>query len=264
MNGLPRDIPHCEAFISSHAGSYSSEPAGRAACIAEQRALAANGTFCTDGLFNSELCDRAASPTMGTLPPGEKCTQDYECAPGAEGKAACHPQETNPHEFEYRCQIQVRGALGDQPCVGNVLGPNYTVLYPAPSTKFPTKGYLCHLADGLHCSSGFGICARLQEIGGRCGTQGDCAEGGYCDTEALKCVPTKPLGETCEDIGSWNQCEAGTYCHGFNHVCVPQRPYGADCTSHQACFSGLCSQDLKCDRSLLATYGLIPICGEPR
>jgi len=120
---------------------------------------------------------------------GSACTNPWECAPGAEGTAACLSLSATGRSGSV-CGVIVQGAAG------------------TPCNVDPTV--LVECAPGLHCDPNRSICTPPLGLGDLCsnGFSDECGVGAVCDADVQRiCVPPRrALGEACA---------SGRDCDGF-------------------------------------------------
>jgi hypothetical protein len=151
----------------------------------------------------------------GTLPEGAACTQSDECADIRGSNATC-TYDDSPESGS--CMLEVeppRGRSGD-PCAGTCSSGNCSIFFS------PVDGNdtLCHLEDGVLCSSTLGVCA-----------------------------PPPGLGEPCLDF----YCAAGAYCSSLQQICQTAKPDGTPCESNEECTGGSCANFACGPRSIAST-----------
>jgi hypothetical protein len=257
--GRPTDGAACRAVLGALAPP-NYDPAAANECLTEVHAAASSPTFC-DNSSNASgpSCNKVFSAAGGTLQPGEPCTQDQECAPSAEGKAACATLFKNGTEIR-KCQVQIAGKPGDSPCAGTVDGNITYFNGSGTATDIPPRAYLCDVAMGVYCDSTSGGCIAIGQIGDTCSGGGSyvCVKAAYCDSTMRTCVARKVVGDSCNAFS--DQCSAGNYCDEVTLKCTVTLAEGAACTSSRACASGSCVNS-KCAKSGSNDFGLALLCG---
>jgi hypothetical protein len=203
--------------------------------------------------MSGDAC-RGVFTSAGSRKPGETC-DDWNCGPSPEGQVACSfgmSGATNPRV----CQLQLRGAEGDQPCVATVDGDSGT--YPIMPGPPPARGYLCSVADGLRCDEVSFRCVKLRLAGESCGPRDVCIRGHFCDSTQHLCQPSRPVGQECQVSAPADSCLADAYCEQSSSVCTVRLPDGSACQSSEQCRSNGCGFDGRCFAS-----GLALVCGRP-
>jgi hypothetical protein len=237
---------------------FSAVPSNAAtdACLAEMRTQVAAGTFCShDG--PSEACNAAfASSATGSKKPGETCEVDSDCAPSSEGKVICASRYIG-EAWVHKCQVQLRGQVGDGPCLGTQDGAMFSSTSTTAATDVASRGYVCDTADGVKCSSD--KCVALASLGQTCAYASDCVRTAFCDSKD-RCVARVAAGATCTGTDS-DECAIGYYCPDASpRQCAAQLGTGASCSSDAMCKSSTCT-DGTCKPNMLETFGWALICG---
>jgi len=245
--GLPSDGAQCKQLLSAFAtGTYDAD-AGEA-CLA---AIDASSTFCDDG--NVPECQGVFDSATGSVQPGGECTKASDCAPSAEGKVDCAFAFTSGGGQIQKCQVQIDGKAGDNPCVGTRDGNTTTFVL---SEDVPPKGYICDVADKLFCDEDTSACTAERAVGDACnGSPSECGADAFCDFATQACAARLPEGSPCSDFDS---CKSGTYCDFDTSVCTATIPDGSACTSGSSCASGSCVNG-KCASN--GGSGLSLLCG---
>jgi len=253
MAKLHTDGKQCRAFLGAFAPAMYNAAAGEA-CLARLRAASAKADYCSGEDWDCEgaFPDQAA----GAKKPGEACSDDEECAPSAEGKVKCHRVSSGGAEIR-KCQVQVTGKEGDKPCVGTVEGS--VTIYQGGGTDVAPKGYLCRVADGLHCDSDTESCVRFKAVGEACMGFDDCGSTGQC--ESGKCVARKAIGEACTGgFSARGECVEGAFCQESSMTCAAKLGHGTACTDNDQCKSEDCSNGM-CKGDVVVDFGLALFCG---
>lgn len=256
--GLKTDGKQCRALYGALSGAASYDAEAGDECLAQVRAAKDQADFCSVG-FSPVACDRAfeARPS-GSRKPGETCDQTRDCAGSAEGSVECETNFVGDVNIR-KCQVQIIGKAGDGPCLATVDG-RFTSYVSSSSNDVLARGYLCRVADGLHCEEDRG-CVVISGIGGSCTSDFDpyaCTADGRCDTKIGKCVARTAQGAPCEP--SADQCVAKNYCDSASMTCKPTLAVGAACTDSDECSSSNCVNS-KCDNDGLTDFGLDFVCG---
>jgi hypothetical protein len=258
MAKLPTNGQQCRTLFGI-LGNGKYDPTAGEACLAGLRAGVSKPGFCSSGM-EDPACDRIfAEPSDGTRKPGETCANDDECAPSSEGKVQCHRVSSGGAEIR-KCQVQVTGKAGDQPCVGTVTG-NGTSYVVGKATDVPARAFLCRTADGLHCDWDTTTCTAFKAIGEACDGSDECGESAFCDTSTRKCAALVPVGGMCSGgFISRGNCAQGAYCQEMSMTCAAQAGHDAACTDDDQCKSSDCVNG-KCQGDVPANLGLALICG---
>jgi hypothetical protein len=228
--GLPGDGTACRALFTSAVSSQASYTATAGeACLSGLQAISGQPGFCEGDVVPPFTCAQAFGGAAGV------CIQDNDCPAPAEGDARCVSGFAAGADVR-KCQIQIRGALGDTPCVGSVRGD--VALYSGTTGDIPDTGYLCHAADGLRCDGDSAACVALADVGGPCELSDHCGETAFCDATTGTCAARKPIGAACIDQAL--ECADGSYCDEASLVCVAQLDIGGACSGHGQCLSGNC------------------------
>jgi hypothetical protein len=259
--GLRSDGQQCKLFLGAFAPQGTYDKQAGEACLAEVKAASAKADFCDDTETASAACDKVFGDPSGSKKPGETCESDTDCAASSEGKVDCASSFSGTAQVR-KCQVQVRGKAGDQPCVGTVEGSS--TFSNVALDDVPAKGYLCHDKDGLRCDSKSNSCVAYKAVGEACTSNGfdrDCVSAAYCDTVQKKCAERKVAGAACTDSGSFSQheCTMGNYCSEAK-TCMAQAAEGGACTSDTQCVSKDCVNN-KCGPKGASDFGLALICG---
>jgi hypothetical protein len=240
MAGLPGgDGAQCRMLLGALTPASSYDKAAGEACLAELSAASAKPGFCQTGASGSDACGRVfeSNSNRGSKKPGEDCMQDADCAPSSEGKVDCRSRFVMGAELS-KCQVQIRGKEGDNPCVGTVDGNVTSYLTTGSNPDILPRGYLCHVADGLRCDTATAACVKIKVAGEMCsGGFSECAKTTFCDSAIRMCVDRRPVGGAC---ATSSQCAEGGTCDTTMRVCVAQLGDGAACTSSGQCRSGRC------------------------
>jgi hypothetical protein len=235
-------------------GSYDSKAGD--ACLAEIKAQAAAGTFCS-GAGPSKNCDAVFPPKSGNKKPGETCEFDSDCASSSQGEAGCNMTMVGS-DWVGKCQVRMPGKAGDTPCLGTQDGDMFSSLGSTDGADGPAQGYVCNVADGVICKSG--SCVALASEGTSCGSTGDCVRTAFCDYKTDKCTARLAAGAVCTGSDS-AECMDGYYCpSGSPKQCTAQLAQGASCTDSDMCQSGNCSGGV-CKAGFLDQMGFGLLCG---
>jgi hypothetical protein len=257
MAGLKSDGKQCRALLGALAPAMYNPAAGEA-CLAELRGASGKADFCSSGV-DSASCDGAfPQSSSGTKKPGETCTQDDECAPSTEGKVECQTLFSSGAEIR-KCQLQVIGKEGDQPCVGTVEGNGTSYVFGS-GNDIPARGYLCRVADGLHCDRTTQACTKFKAVGADCSGGDECGSSAFCGSDR-KCTARKNVGEACSGgFGSREECVAAAFCQDSSMTCAAKLGSGAACTDSDECKSSSCVNG-KCEGDVPVNFGLALLCG---
>lgn len=257
MAGLPSNGQQCQAFFGFFGSGYNADK-GKA-CLEEMRAASQKSDFCEfAGGDDSVTCDSVFTSSSGKTQPGQACEDDSDCAPSKEGEVECATVFVNNAQVR-KCQVQIRGTEGDAPCTGTK-EKNFTLGGGASTTDVPPKGYICHVADGLSCSSKTGKCTKIQPVGGACESTFSsyaCVDAAFCDSSKMMCVAKQAVGATCSLNGN---CVDTAYCEDSSDTCVAKRADGAACSEDEQCLSDDCVNS-KCEKDTNSNFGLAFICG---
>jgi hypothetical protein len=255
--GLRSDGTQCKLFLGAFAPQGKYDKQAGEACLAEAKAASSKADFCDTGL-ESAVCDKVFGEPSGSKKPGETCESDSDCAASSEGKVDCATAFSGSAQIR-KCQVQVRGKAGDQPCVGTVEGN--TTFSSGSGDDVPAKGYLCYDKDGLRCDSKTNSCLAYKAVGEACISNGDCVSTTYCDSVQDKCAERKAVGAACSETGfsSDRECVVGNYCSTAK-TCMALIAEGGACTSGVQCLSGDCVNS-KCGPKGASDFGLALICG---
>jgi hypothetical protein len=256
MANRKADGKQCRALLGAFAPTMYDARAGQT-CLNELRAASGKADFCTSDL-NNVSCDGAfPQSAAGTKKPGETCTEDDDCAPSAEGRVECQHLSSGGAEIR-KCQLQVTGKEGDQPCVGTVEA-NGTSFSFGTGSDIPTRGYLCRVADGLHCDWKTNVCTRFKAVGTDCATMDECGPTAFCDS-TRKCAARKNAGEACTGGFGRAECVEAAYCQAASMTCAAKLGNGAACTGDEECKSTSCVNG-KCEGDVPLDFGLALLCG---
>jgi hypothetical protein len=251
---LKADGQQCKLLLTAFAPANYNPTAGQA-CLSELQAASTKPDFCQSAL-DGPSCDAAfPQSSKGTRKPGEVCTQDGDCASSPEGKVECQHLFRSGTEVR-KCQLQVTGKEGDQPCVGTV-ERNGTSVQFVGGDDIPARGYLCRVADGLYCDVTTQVCTRFKAVGETCSQEGDCGPSAFCDGYR-NCAARKNVGEPC--IGTRDECADGAFCQATTMTCAARLGDGAACMDSDACKSSSCVNG-KCAGDVPADLGLAFLCG---
>ena len=257
MAGLPTDGQQCNALFAFFGSAYNAEKGN--ACLEEMRAASQNSNFCDFASESSATCDSVFGSGTGKTQPGQTCEDDDDCAPSKEGEVDCATEFVNNAQVR-KCQVQIRGKEGDAPCTGTKDG-NITLGGGATATDVPAKGYVCHVTDGLSCSSKTGQCTRIQPVGGACENSFSsyaCVEAAFCDSAKMMCVAKQAVGGKCLVDSN---CVETAYCEDATDTCVARRADGAACDDDEQCLSDGCV-NRKCEKDTNSDLGLSFVCGD--
>lgn len=259
---LRSDGQQCRLFLGAFAPAGKYDKQQGEACLSQVKAAAGKPGFCEDSSNQSiDACEKVFAQAGGSKQPGETCDVDSDCAASSEGKAQCASSFGGSAQIR-KCQIQVRGKAGDNPCVGTVEGSN--TFSNVSLDGVPAKGYLCYDKDNLRCDTTSNSCVAYKAVGEACSGNGflrDCIASAYCDNGQKKCVAHKAAGAACGDAASSSQyeCIEGNYCSMANQ-CAAQTTDGGACTSDQQCRSNDCVNSM-CRPKSGGDLGLMFLCG---
>ncbi len=167
------------------------------------------------------------TPTCPDCTVGAACTSDDQC--GSFGN--CSPAPSSPGGYCFSFCERDADCPGDAVCAD------------APSSSYCLDGCL---EDG-DCRSGyscqwFGLNSKIcmphdggngsSPIGGACAANGDCADGGYCYSEAAYGYTGGVCSKGC---GSDNDCPANVSC--LDNRCRSDCQYSDDCRQGYVCLS---------------------------
>jgi hypothetical protein len=91
------------------------------------------------------------------------------------------------------CEDEIRGQVGDGPCISTVLPSNVRISAGLLTPDVPPRGVLCYMSDGLFCDDG-ATCAPLKPVREACSGV-SCVAGAYC--RALICTELTPAEGAC-------------------------------------------------------------------
>jgi hypothetical protein len=253
------DGSQCRAFYGAFASAQRYSPGAGEACLTELRAASGRSDFCPGITTNAPSCQGVfanGGGGGGSRKPGEECSADGDCATSSEGRVRCQSLYVMSAVMK-RCQLQVKGKEGDNPCVGTVDGST-TSYFSSNRTEIPTRGFLCYVSDGIRCDSTSGACVKIHQVGEACsGGSNECVKTAYCDTVQRKCAERKPAGSPCT---STTQCTQDASCDLVAKTCVALLADGAACTQSGQCKSRDCVNG-RCDPSGTGDFALAIICG---
>jgi len=228
--GLPGDGKACRAVFATGSSPMAKYDATAGdACIAGLMQIAGQPGFCSGDIVPPSACAEAFGGATGLA-----CIQDGDCPTSGQGDVKCVSGFVNGTNVN-KCQVQVRGAAGSTPCIGDVRGGIATYT-GTPTGDIPDQGYLCSADDGLRCDSG--ACVALTADGADCMHSTDCVGGDFCDLGTGKCAPRHPTGAAC--VGAAMECVDGATCDETAGQCVAQKDVGAACTMNPECLTGNC------------------------
>jgi len=230
--GLPGDGKACRAVFANGASPHAKYDATAGdACIAGLMQIAGQPGFCSGDIVPPSACSQAFGGDTGLA-----CIQDGDCAASSQGDVKCVSGFVNGMTVS-KCQVQVRGAAGSTPCVGEVRA-GVTTYIGTPTGDIPDQGYLCSSDDGLRCDADSGACVALTADGALCMHSSDCVDGDFCDLATGQCAARHPAGGAC--VGAALECADGATCDETAGQCVAQKDVGAACTLNPECLTGNC------------------------
>jgi hypothetical protein len=228
-------------------------------CLTESRAASQRADFCSDSVMWPTVC-QSVFKQDGKKQPGESCADNTECAPSPEGPVGCQRQFVGTDQVVSKCQIQLRGKEGDQPCVGTMSGE--ITSFGAITGEIAPRAYVCRTADGLACNYDTRACTRLEAVGGPCSRSDQCLDGAYCHITG-KCAASVPAGGMCSGLStSGSDCLPGAFCASSSKTCVAELGHGMACDEDQQCKSRNCVTG-KCEGDDSSDLGLALFCGSP-
>jgi hypothetical protein len=228
--GLPTDGVACRAmFASSSSPQAKYDATSGDACITGLMQQSGQNGFCEGSIVPPSACARAFGGGAGG-----GCLVDGDCPPSTQGDVHCVIGSENGAQVR-KCQIQIPGQAGSQPCVGSIRG-GITLYSGTSDGSLPDQGYLCDAADGLRCDGT--SCVALTAEGATCMLSSDCVDGDFCDATTGTCAARKPIGSACIDQSL--ECQDRTYCELASMTCVAQMDVGASCTDNVQCLSSNC------------------------
>lgn len=190
--GLPYDRAGCEAYVLgeleldvSPNTTWDSVAAGR--CVDWFVSVASS---CRDSRDNREPCQDIY---RGTLPEGAPCTASEECADIRGTAATCAYDSVTSMDTCAREIEPIRGRAGD--ACSSTCSADSCVGFGSPEGG--AANTICHVEDGLLCSSVQGLCVPPPRLGEACFDY-YCGAGAYCSNVSLVCTATKPNGQSCE------------------------------------------------------------------
>ena len=255
--GYRTDGEVCRAYFRAYLSHLTYDAAGGETCIREIKA--ATSDVCGGERALPRSCDFVVHRADARQRPGEACDDSSGCARSDEGPVACALQSAGA-AYVRKCQIQLHGKVGDQPCVGTLKGGS--TLYPASKlTDVPARGYLCEMEEGLRCGD-TGACEPLKAVGQPCLTYPpECAQGAYCDGKTHTCLALHPIGSACGDAAAYSsaECGEGAFCSESN-LCTAVLADRAACTASKQCGRHLCV-NAKCDVSAVGNAAFVFVCG---
>jgi hypothetical protein len=278
--GLATDGVQCRAILEAYTPRVDYDAAAGGACLDALRASSLDSKFCEGPAADTHACERVFTPrgsVRGTVAPGERCNDHRECVGSSEGPTFCQTQYTATARTR-TCQIQIRGKSGDGPCLYTV--PELSPAFPYPglpgvgyivayAQSFPSGGeppssaraYLCHVADGLTCSSQTGRCTPQASSGAPCSGNWSCVPGAYCDQNTQLCRDRQPMGGGCLPQRWGDSPCLASYCDLASKTCQARVPLGAACLQDDQCESGACVND-RCVRDEWEVANATMVCGE--
>jgi len=196
-------------------------------------AYAAVARACTE---RSNAADDACDGLLrGTVPVGGECGESDECVQTAEQDASCTSGICVAEEPYESVFDGPHAALGEA-CAGTCEGDPDTgggscsgIVDGVPGTG------VCWLNDGLICSTA-GSCVAAPQVGEPC-QQYQCAVGAYC------------VASTCEAASSDGPCTSDSACLPTSYCdydamrCIPLKADGETCDSGDECLGGDCEAD---------------------
>jgi len=237
--GLRSDSQFCRISVGASLPPAYDDAAGQA-CLALVRSTSADPATCLADPVASDACKPVFAPN-GPRAPGESCDRDSDCMSPAQGDVFCASATLPSGQSIRKCQVELRGQLGDTPCMN-------------PDDDVATAVYLCHASDGLRCDGT--ACIALGDPGGQCAVTSDCVAEAYCEF-GTSCATRKAVDAAC--IGA-DECLPGLYCSDATATCVARIDIGAACTVSHECLSDNC--DGTTCRPGLDNLALIVLCGE--
>jgi hypothetical protein len=256
--GIP-GIGQCQTLYESFAESLVFDPILAASCLQKVRTEATEPTFC----ISPRECLEAFVMPGGTLPLGQPCTGNDQCANAPGAPAACSAATVITADggctLTDICTQMTYGQLGQEPCEDTVtdIGPSFTGPEGCPS---PAKAFLCDVSDDLYCASNTGQCTTLATTGQLCSDDMPCAVSDFCspplDSLTLgSCAPFKADGASCDGVMDVS-CGPLSYCDPTALTCRPRLAHAAPCTLDPQCLSG------RCTNGVCEPYGWVSLyCG---
>jgi hypothetical protein len=162
----------------------------------------------------------------GTLQPGQTCTSEAECAPGA----SCRPTGDGGAS-QCAGSTLVRGKLGDgcnATCTDDGSGGG-SCSASGSSTGGPVGQATCYTNDGLYCDDTH-ICATMPAQNQPCTTNTICAGEAYCDNGLCA---AKHTSGSCGQLN--DGCASTAYCDTATQQCQLRKSTGAVCTISNEC-----------------------------
>lgn len=229
--GLATDGVQCHKLMATASAGTDYDPARGGACLAEVEAARTQAGFCAGG-GATPACEHTFT-SRGTQPPGGACAKQSDCASSNQGTVTCHawlpPGASAPSGT---CVLEVDGAVGDHPCIGDKAGNLSLVVWGVGAP--PAQGYVCLRAAGAYCAPS-GTCAALGSAGAACSGDAGCADGTFCDLLAGRCAARGGAGAACK----WSSgCLDAYTCDPGTSRCVARLSDGAACTSTDQCARG--------------------------
>jgi hypothetical protein len=235
---LPTDGQPCHDWLVLYAqgGAYNAE-AGKA-CLAEVASQAGAGTLCKS-LGQStppSACESVYVSGTGDKQPGDSCRVTGDCATSNEGEVSCAAITLNGSRIA-KCQVQVSGKAGDQPCVGTQEGDDFVPYFDTDAIDVPARAYVCKVAEGDRCR--FGTCTTMVAVGGDCGLTSDCVPNAFCNLDTKKCTARVAADAKCTGKDT-SECVDGYFCSSSTKQCTAKLANGASCSTPVMCKSDYC------------------------
>jgi hypothetical protein len=220
-----------EINLSNETASTRYDSALGGQCIVDVRAAMAS-CYSLDDIASCE------EMFVGTVALGGVCSGSRDCAPPANGKAACSYSSTSGVSTCTAAAPDLKAALG-QSCSGTCTSDGGSAICSGIVSSVgngpPAGAANCYVNDGLHCDSATWTCQPLVEAGGRCEDSSTCVTSAMCDYTVDQCVPKAAVGAACSYSA---ECVPNAYC-AANTICQPKRSDGQACSMSDEC-SGYC------------------------
>jgi hypothetical protein len=230
------------ALASYATGQSGYNAATGQACIAGMQEESSSGTVCATLGNDIAQCSQVFATSSGTVPPGQPCQADTDCATVAGGGSLCFGQfvlNDGSTSQTQTCIQTMPGQAGSAPCIGTQNGTETSYGWSG-SGAAPPQAYLCNTASGTRCDWTTQKCVALATVGQSCGSNSDCVSSAYCrlGSSAGQCTPRLADGASC--TGATAGCLTTSYCDPTIAICKPLILSGSACDYGPACASGDC------------------------
>lgn len=240
----------CATYVTNEVMAGTYDDAGGTACLDALRLRQSSSDFCGGfaagtGFTNQWAVVRECDSVFGThgsIPPGDACTQDSDCASGPNGGAICTFTANAQAQFTQVC-AQTTAKVSDGPCLGTIIANFGTEGVNSPPS--PAQGVFCEQKNGVFCDDTTHLCVPVHGIGGACTDILHCDNvTTYCNFNTNKCEARLPLRATCAGH-LLSECDGTAYCNSTTMACTPAGGTGATCsttfTNPPDCLAGQCN-----------------------